>query len=305
MSSQTRPSSLPAVAALIAALITTVLFLAGLYVQLTKLSLTSQIVALQLASFIESVVFRTGLVYLIVRWHGERRGQLAFRRPARLLASYALCLLAWQIAQIFIIQAVLLSLFNSGTHLMVISKLVPPVSAVLYAFVVWLAWWFVTRVFRNDALPDAPRDHAAGYIAGLAAWLFASVWMLLMTWTVPILFDHFDDSLVRLMVGYVGAVIVPAGLVLVGARLGLSRDLVRLHGWRWLGASLAAMASLAVLFYLVLRLLESLLGMRALSVTMAIVVLGGAFVAYRVWFRVFYAPVSGDTVETSQGMPSS
>ncbi|WP_244107344.1 hypothetical protein [Burkholderia sp. BCC0419] len=305
MSSQTRPPSLPAIAALIAAIIITVLFLAGVYVQLTRFSLTSQMLAIQLASFIENLVFRTGLVYLIVRWHGERRGQLAFRRPARLLTSYALCLLAWQIAQIFLIQAVLLGLSGSGTHLMAIAKLIVPASATLYAFVAWLAWWFVTRMFRNDALPGVPRRHATRYIAGLAAWLFASVWMLLMTWTVPILFDNFDDSLARVMVSYVGAVAVPAALVFAGARLGLPRDLVRLHGWRWLGASLAAMASLSVLFYLTLRLLDSILGVSVLSVTMAIVVLGGAFVAYRVWFRVFYAPVNRDTVETSQGMPSS
>lgn len=39
--------------------------------------------------------------------------------------------------------------------------------------------------------------------------------------------------------------------------------------------------------------------------TLAGVVLGGAFVAYWVWFRVFYAPVGRDTVETSRGMSSS
>ncbi|WP_139319909.1 hypothetical protein, partial [Serratia marcescens] len=98
MNSTTRPISLPGAAALIAALIITVLFLPSLYVQLTRFSLDTQMLALQLASFIQNLVFRTGLVYLIVRWHGEHRDQLAFRRPARLLASYASCLLVWQIA---------------------------------------------------------------------------------------------------------------------------------------------------------------------------------------------------------------
>lgn len=305
MNSPTRPVSLPGAAALVAALIITVLFVSGLYVQLTKFSLTSQMVALQLASFIENLVFRTGLVYLIVRWHGEHRDQLAFRRPAWLLTVYGLCLLVWQIAQIFIIQAVVLSLAGNGTHLTAIVKLIAPVSAALYAFVAWLAWWFVTRMFRNDALSEAPRGHAARYIAGLAAWLFASVWLLLMTWTVPMLLDNFDDNLARVMFSYVGAVAVPAALVFAGARLGLPRDLVRLYGCRLLGASLAAMASVSVLFYLALHLLGSLLGVSVLSGMMAIVVLGGAFVAYWVWFRVFYAPVGRDTVETSQGMQSS
>lgn len=305
MNSPTRPVSLPGAAALVAALIITVLFLSGLYVQLTKFSLTSQMVALQLASFIENLVFRSGLVYLIVRWHGEHRDQLAFRRPAWLLTVYALCLLVWQIAQIFFIQAVVLSLAGNGTHLTAIVKLIAPVSAALYAFVAWLAWWFVTRMFRNDALPEAPRGHAARDIAGLAAWLFSSVWLLLMTWTMPMLLDNFDDDLARVMFSYVGAVAVPAALVFAGARLGLPRDLVRLYGWRLLGASLAAMASVSVLFYLALHLLGSLLGVSVLSGMMAIVVLGGAFVAYWVWFRVFYAPVGRDAVETSQGMQSS
>lgn len=305
MNSPTRPVSLPGAAALVAALIITVLFLSGLYVQLTKFSLTSQMVALQLASFIENLVFRSGLVYLIVRWHGEHRDQLAFRRPAWLLTVYALCLLVWQIAQIFFIQAVVLSLAGNGTHLTAIVKLIAPVSAALYAFVAWLAWWFVTRMFRNDALPEAPRGHAARDIAGLAAWLFSSVWLLLMTWTMPMLLDNFDDDLARVMFSYVGAVAVPAALVFAGARLGLPRDLVRLYGWRLLGASLAAMASVSVLFYLALHLLGSLLGVSVLSGMMAIVVLGGAFVAYWVWFRVFYAPVGRDAVETSQGIQSS
>ncbi len=45
--------------------------------------------------------------------------------------------------------------------------------------------------------------------------------------------------------------------------------------------------------------------MRVLPITMAIVTLGGACVVYRVWCRVFCAPVSRDTAETSHGMPSS
>ncbi|WGY72888.1 hypothetical protein KEC55_26305 [Burkholderia cepacia] len=304
MNSPTRPVSLPGAAALIAALIITVLFLSGLYVQLTKFSLDSHMVAIQLTSFIQNLVFRTGLVYLIVRWHGEHRDQLAFRRPARLLSAYALCLLIWQIAQIFIIQMVVVSLAGNGTHLTAILPLIAPVSAALFAFVAWLAWWFVTRVFRNDALPEAPHSQATRYIAGLAAWLFASVWLLLMTQTVPMLLDTFDDDLMRVMFSYVGALVVPAALIFAGARLGLPRDLVRLHGWRWLGASLAALASTAVLFYLALQLLGGMLGAAVLSGTMAIVVLGGAFVAYWVWFRVFYAPVSRGTVETPRGMPS-
>ena len=195
-----------------------------------------------------------------------------------MLASYALCLLVWQIAQIFIIQVVLLSLARNGTHLTVIVNLIAPVSAALYALVAWFAWRLVTRMFRHDALPRR-RAVAARPIAGLAAWLFASVCLLLMTTTVPMLLDYFDDDLARMMFGYVGAVAVPAGLVFAGTRLGLPRDLVRLHGWRLLGASLAAMASTSVVFYLAVQLLGGMLGAGVLSGTMAIVVLGSAFVA--------------------------
>ena len=133
--------------------------------------------------------------------------------------------------------------------------------------------------------------------AGLAAWLFASVCLLLMTTTVPMLLDYFDDDLARMMFGYVGAVAVPAGLVFAGTRLGLPRDLVRLHGWRLLGASLAAMASTSVVFFGGAVAWRHA-GAGVLSGTMAIVVLGSAFVACWVWFRVFYASVSRDTVET-------
>ncbi|VWD50070.1 hypothetical protein [Burkholderia contaminans] len=304
MNSPTRPVSLPGAAALVAAFIITALFLSGLYAQWTRFSMDTRMLALQLASFIQNLVFRTGLVYLIVRWHGEHRDQLAFRRPARLLASYALCLLVWQIAQIFIVQVALLSLVRNGTHLTVIVNLIAPVSAALYALVAWFAWRLVTRMFRHDALPEAPRGRAARPVAGLAAWLFASVCLLLMTTTVPMLLDYFDDDLARMMFGYVGAVAVPAALVFAGTRLGLPRDLVRLHGWRLLGASLAAMASTSVVFYLAVQLLGGMLGAGVLSGMMAIVVLGSAFVACWVWFRVFYASVSRVTVETPQGMPS-
>ena len=59
MNSPTRPVSLPGAAALVAALIITLLFLSGLYVQLTRFSLDTRMLALQLASFIQSLVFRT------------------------------------------------------------------------------------------------------------------------------------------------------------------------------------------------------------------------------------------------------
>ena len=77
------------------------------------------------------------------------------------------------------------------------------------------------------------------------------------------LLNTFDDNLVRVMVSYVGALVVPAALIFAGARLGLRRDLVRLHGWRLLGASIAAMASVSVLFYLALQLLDGMLGVGA------------------------------------------
>ena len=59
MNSPTRPVSLPGAAALVAALIITLLFLSGLYVQLTRFSLDTRMLALQLASFIQNLVFRT------------------------------------------------------------------------------------------------------------------------------------------------------------------------------------------------------------------------------------------------------
>ncbi|UXU89743.1 hypothetical protein [Burkholderia sp. S-53] len=306
MNSQTRSLSLPGIAALIAALVIAAPFLYGLHVQSTMAPLSADMLSVQLTSFIASLVYRTGVVFLIVRWHGEHRDQLAFRRPALLLTVYALCLLAWQVAQIFIIQSVVRSLANDGARLTVIVTLIAPLSAALYAFVAWFAWWFVTRMFRNDAIPVAPRGHAARRIAGLAAWLFASVLLLFMTQAVTMLLDYYDDDLKLVMLNYLGAVAIPAALAFAGAMLGLPRDLARLHGWRLLGASLVAMASIALLAYGALHLLGNVFGsVSLLSGMLTIVVLAGICVAYWVWFRVFYAPVDRDTAETSQGMQSS
>ncbi|KWO10411.1 hypothetical protein DF022_12975 [Burkholderia cepacia] len=262
--------------------------------------------AVQLSTFIGSLVFRSGLVFLIVRWHGEYRDQLAFRRPALPLTAFALCLLVWQAAQVLVFQALVGMLRGGSLSLTHIVTLIAPVNAVLYALVAWLAWWFVTHLFRNDALPGAPRGNARRRIAGLAAWLFASVLLLFMTQAVMILLDHFDDDLKLVMLNYVGGIVVPAAIVFAGAMLGLPRDLGRLHVRRLLGASLASMVSVLLLAYAVLRLVGDVLGIASLmSGMMPVVVLAGTGAAYWVWFRVFYAAVRRETAGPSQGMPSA
>ncbi|VWD43544.1 hypothetical protein BLA18110_07074 [Burkholderia lata] len=300
MTSQSRQFSLPGAAALIAAVITTAQFLLGLYVWSTKSSLSVTMLAVQLSSFIASLVFRTGLVYLIVRWHGERRDQLAFRRPALPLTAYALCLLVWQAAQILVIQALVGMLRGGALSLTHIGTIIAPLNAVLYVFVAWLAWWLVTHLFRNDALPGAPRGHARRRIAGLAAWLFVSALQFFMPQALMILLDYHDDDLKLVMLNYVGGVVLCAAVVFAGARFGLPRDLGRLHIRRMLGASLASVVSVLLLAYGVLRVLSDVLGMVSLmSGMMPIVVLAGTGAAYWVWFRVFYAGASRVTAEAS------
>ncbi|CAB3750455.1 hypothetical protein B7G54_06245 [Burkholderia puraquae] len=300
MTSQSRQFSLPGAAALIAAVITTAQFLLGLYVWSTKSSPSVTMLAVQLSSFFGGLVFRTGLVFLIVRWHGEKRDQLAFRRPALPLTAYALCLLVWQAAQILIFQALVAMLSSGALSLAHIGTIIAPLNAVLYALVAWLAWWLVTHLFRHDALPGAPRGNARRRIAGLAAWLFVSALQLFMPQAVMMLLDYYDDGLKLVMLNYVGGVVLCAAVVFAGAMFGLPRDLGRLHVRRMVGASLASVVSVLLLAYGVLRVLGNVLGTVSLmSGMMPIVVLAGIGVAYWVWFRVFYAGARREIAEAS------
>lgn len=238
MNTQARPVSLPRTAAAIAAVVAAAPFLSGLYFLAKASSLSPDVLAVNLANLIGSLVFRTGMVFLIVQWHGEQRGQLAFRRPALLLAIYASCLLGWQIAQMFLQQALMGSLGDSIYSLNLIVTIITPLNAVLYSLVAWLTWRFITRMRRKDALPLASDGNARRRIAGLAAWLFASVLLSFMTEAIQMLLDYFDDDLKLVMLNYMGAAAIPTALVFAGAMLGLPRDLSRLQGWRRLISSL-------------------------------------------------------------------
>ena len=262
---------------------------------------------MDMGDLIGSLVFRTGLVFLIVQWHGERRGQLAFRRPGLLLAIYASCLLGWQIARIFLFQALMRTLNDGGESLNLIVTIMAPLDAVLYSLVAWLAWSFITRMLREDALPVAVHRNARRRIAGLAAWLFASVLLFLMTRAMHMLLAFFDDDLKLVMMNYIGAVAIPTALVFAGTVLGLPRDVRRLHGWRLLGASLVAVVFVSLLTFVALEVLADIL-FRWTSLAFAIltvVVLVGIVGAYRMSFRVFYDAVRRPIAETSQEMQSS
>ena len=307
LNTQARSLSLPSTAAVIAAVVVTASFLPGLYFLAKEPSLSPEVLALDLGNLIGSLVFRTGLVFLIVQWHGEQRGQLAFRRPALLLVIYGSCLLGWQIAQIFLFQALMRTLNDGIYSLNLIVTMITPLNAVLYSLVAWLTWSFITRLLREDALPLAVHGNARRRIAGLAAWLFASVLLSLMAETMHMLLDYFDDDLKLVMMNYVGAVAIPAALVFAGTVLGLPRDVSRLHGWRLLGASLVAVACVSLLAFGALQVLGGILLPRAslMSGILTVVVLVGIAVAYRMSFRLFYAAVRRPIAETSQGMQSS
>ena len=262
---------------------------------------------MDLGNLIGSLVFRTGLVFLIVQWHGEQRGQLAFRRPGLLLAIYGACLLGWQIAQIFLFQALMRTLNDGIASLNLIVTIIAPLNAVLYSLVAWLTWWLITRMLREEALPLAVHGNARRRIAGLSAWLFASVLLSLMMQTMHMLMDYFDDDLKLVMMNYIGAVAIPTALVFAGTALGLPRVVSRLHGWRLLGASLLAVVCVSLVAFGALQALTGIL-LRGASLTSAIltvVVLVGIFVAYRMSFRLFYAAVRRPIAETSHEMQSS
>ncbi|WP_175718633.1 hypothetical protein [Burkholderia anthina] len=305
MNTQARVVSLPKMAASVAAVAVTVPFLYSLYF-LRASSLSDDVLAMRLVAFIGNLVFRTGLVFLIVQLHGERRGQLAFRRPALLLAIYGACLLGWQFGQGFLFQALMRSLSDTPAYLRLMFAIVAPLSAMLYSLVAWLTWRLVTRMLRNDVLPAIPSGNVARRIAGLAAWLFACVLLTFAPQVVYMLVNYFDGDFNLIMLKCVGMVVVPAAIVYVGTRSGLPRNLGRLHGWRWLGASLAAMASISLLAYGALHAIGNVLdNINVMSRVLTIIVLAGAGVAYRMCFRAFYAAVGRSAADTSQGMQSS
>jgi hypothetical protein len=306
MNTQSRPGSLPRSAAVIAAAITAAPFLYGFYGLAKGSWLYTDILAMNLSNLISSLVYRTGLVFLIVLWHGEQRDRLAFRRPALLLTIYASCLVAWEIAQILMFRALIQHLNGGSAMTNFIVTMSTLLNAALYALVAWLTWRFITHILRKDALPLAPPGNARRRVAGLAAWLFASVLVSLMTQATPMLLDYFDDDLKLVMLNYIGAIAVPTALVFAGAMRGLPSDLGRLHGWRLLGASLVAMASVSLLGYGAVRVLGNMPGTVNLrSGMLTVTLLAGIGVAHRVWFRVFYAAVRRPAAEISQGVQSS
>ncbi|WP_175715510.1 hypothetical protein [Burkholderia ambifaria] len=306
MNSQTRSISLPGAAALVTATVIATLFLYSLYVRSTMSPLTADVLAVLLANGIQSLVFRAGLVFLIVRWFDERQGHLVFRRPALMLTIYGLCLLVWQLAQSWLFRTLLVSLTDNSTKQTFIVGITAPLNTALYALVAGLAWRFITHVFRDDASTTAPPDNAVRHIAGLAAWLFATVLLFVMTQAVSLMLDYYNDDLELVILNFVGAVVVPTALVFAGTIFGLPHALNRLHVWRLLGASFAAMVSVVLLGYGAMRLLGVAFDWNNLmSGVLAIVVLTITCVAFRMWFRVFYAAVREPTAATFQGTQQS
>ncbi len=198
------------------------------------------------------------------------------------------------------------SLSDTPAYLRLMLAIVAPLSAMLYSLVAWLAWLLVTHLLRNDVLPVIPSGNVARRIAGLAAWLFACVLLTFAPQIVYMLVNYVDDDFNLIMLNCIGMVVVPAAIVYVGTRSGLPRNLGRLHGWRWLGASIAAMASISLLAYGALHAIGNVLdNINAMSGRLTIIVLAGAGLAYRMCFRAFYSAVGRSATGTSQEMQSS
>lgn len=302
MNANSRPTALPWMAAAVAAAVTIVVFLYALHV-VSALSSRSDDDRLTFmwSSFISSLVLHAGLAFLIAQWHGERHGQLAFRRRAPLLAIYALFLLAWQAVEVFAVRALVRRLTigalgavgefdNDGTYQGLVLRLSGFVIPVLYILVAWLAWWLATRLLRKDALPGTSSVNVRLRVAGLAAWTLAVLLLFQMPQGVALLQERFDDNpALAVMSGYVGITVILVALAFAGALRGLPRNLGQLHGWRLLGASFAAMITAVAL---TLSALGSLQLTGSLMAGLLIVILtSGIGAAYWLWVRVFYAGV--------------
>ncbi|MBN3786838.1 hypothetical protein [Burkholderia sp. Ac-20353] len=282
-------------AAAVAAIVPTLLFVYSLHRLLASSSLPEDRVAIIGSAFIFGIVFNAGLAFLIAQWHGERHEQLAFRRPALLLAIYALFLAVWEIARGYLANALVQGFIDRDElYQKLVIMLLPMVNPVLYTLVAWLAWWFATRLLRKDALPGIPSVDARLRVAGLAAWTLACALLFLMPQAMAMLLIRFDDGPgpAGAVAGYIGAAAIPVALAFAGALRGLPRGLARLHGWRLLGSSIAAMISVSLLAYGAMQVLSSLhLPASVAAGLLIVIVVVGVGAAYWLFTRMLFAGV--------------
>jgi len=247
MANPARPSPLPWLAAAVALSLGLAIFLATVLLRHGLAALDERARAMAYAAALGNLTFRAGMAFLVAQWHGERHGRLAFRRPALVLALFALFLLGWQVLQIELIDGVLrLVAAASLTRLALVA--LPFAYPLLHAVSTWLAWVLATWIMRGDALPRPPAN-VRWRAAGLMTWLLASALLICMPMGMSMAQVYGSMDGTTAAAGYLGAIAVPLALAFVGAWLGAPRFLAHIHGWRLLGAGIAAPVSCAALLF--------------------------------------------------------
>lgn len=249
-----------------------------------------------LATFGSGLLFKGWVTFLIAQWRGERRGELAFRRPALLMLAFAVGLLVWIALTTLLYQLAFAALHQSGVRIDLMNAAMTLLSPLLSTLGIWLAWWAATRLLRNDVLPSLAQPNMAPRVAGLAALSLAAVLLSLTPLALPTLMLAVSDARLSLLV-YWGSATLPVVFAFVGALLGLRGGVHAVHGGRLLGASLAAMVSAGLLSYGSVVLTSDLLrtqfdlSARVAAILCATMLLAGIIGCYGLWIHVFYRGV--------------
>lgn len=254
---------------------------------------------IMLATFGSGLLFKGWVTFLIAQWRGERRGELAFRRPALLMLVFAVGLLVWIALTILLYQLAFATLHQSGVRIDLMNAAMTLLSPLLSTLGIWLAWWVATRLLRNDVLPSLAQPNMAPRVAGLAALSLAVVLLGATPLVLPTLTLAISDTSLSLLV-YWSSAIVPVALAFVGALLGLRGGVPAVHGGRLLGASLVAIVSAGLLSYGSFVLTSDLLRPQfdlsaGVAATLcAVMLLTGIVGCYGLWIHVFYRGVRRD-----------
>lgn len=286
-----RPSSLPWFAALTVLLTGLAPFLVTLAIRGIDLGASAASVAMSYASLVGSLIFRTGIAFLIAQAHGERHGRLAFRRPLAVLAIFALCVLGWQALQIMVGMSLARTLSGSADFSIMVGVLAV-FHPFLYVLGIWLSWLIAASAMRKDAQPMPPA-RVRWRVAGLIAWVSTGMVSLGVPAMLVYMAMSMDGDYMHAAGAYVGLIAVPFALAFFGAWLGLPRELGRVGGWRVIGVVVAAMLSIALLIYgAYLGTLRGLSGdiasQPSLAIGLAVFALAACFGMFCLWAWIVY-----------------
>ncbi|WP_266169249.1 hypothetical protein [Dyella subtropica] len=237
-----------------------------------------------------------GLAFLIAQWHGERRREVAFRRPWLLLLLFAGGLLLRVVMMVALYQLVLLKVIVDMNDASMSAMLITFVNLPLDVLGTWLAWWVATRLCRKDVLALPPSPSLTLRAAGLMAWMLYTVLLIVASLIKPEAGSVTPDAPWTWLAIRVG-LLVPAALAFTGALIGLPRGLSAVRVGRLLAASTVAMVCSSLLF-IGAGLSGALLvpgwsdtSMMVLLGLLAFALLLGCPFSYWLWSRIFYASV--------------